>query len=366
MLKRSMTIILHLVVWLLLYFLPYLFSSPGNTGIRTIFTDSGDITHLISFVFLVVYSYLNYYYLVTQVFFQRRYVIYALALAACLFVVIKVPQFFDGVDTGSHRPPDGIFNGPGLGPPPGDGGPPGMREGGHPPGPGGQGQPLLFGMNYNIILFFILTFIGLSIRYRLRIIQYEKQRLNAEVSFLKTQINPHFLFNSLNTIYSLVIEKSDEAPGALIQLSEMMRYVIKEAEADKVKLAGELKYIDNYIGLQKQRLGDTARINYRNLVQADGLTIAPLILMSFIENAFKHGVNPDEDSEITVFVSNDGAVMELTVANKKVRVLNPDDSLGLGLNNAKSRLQFLYPGKHVLQIRDEPETFTVHLKITLA
>lgn len=359
MVKRIANVLAHVVIWLLLYFLPYLFSFKGQSNIRTIFSDSGDTIHLVSFIFLMGYSYLNYYFLIPRVFFKKKYVIYLLTLTVFAVIVIKVPQFFEGLSNAPHRPPPGEavggFGGPGHG------------FGGGPPiiGRGDDSRPILFGMSYNILLFFFLTFVAVSLQYRNRVFRYEKERLNAELSFLKTQINPHFLFNSLNTIYSLVIEKSDEAPGALIQLSEMMRYVIKDANEDKVRLDAELRYIDNYIGLQKQRLGGTAKVAYHNSCETGDYMIAPLILMSFIENAFKYGVNPDEDSEISIDISNNGSVARLLVSNKKVRVANTGDSTGIGLKNARSRLAYLYPAKHELTISDDGNNYSVDLKIEL-
>ncbi len=337
---------LHTFGWVALYFLPYLLTHVGKGHTHALFSESGDILHLISFLLLILFSYINYLWLIPHLYSKKRYIIYALILVISILIVIWFPNIIIPSDGVPPQMPPKTWQPPLL--PPKNVGPP----------------PFLFGANYNIILFIISTFVSITITERLRLSQLEQQKLNAELSFLKTQINPHFLFNTLNSIYSLSIEKSDETPNAIIQLSELMRYILSDVKSDYVKLEKELSYINSYISLQKRRLGDTVKINYEVDVDANNKEIAPLILMSFIENAFKHGVNPDKDSEIFISIVMKGK-LHLHVKNNKVTSRHHDDLTGIGLENTKERLQHFYAKKHDLIIEDHEKTFSVHLSIVL-
>ncbi|HRD40256.1 MAG TPA: sensor histidine kinase, partial [Bacteroidia bacterium] len=185
-----------------------------------------------------------------------------------------------------------------------------------------------------------------------------------ELSYLKAQINPHFLFNTLNSIYSLAIQKSDETANAVVKLSGMMRYVLTESQNEFVSLQKELDYINNYIELQKTRLDSTIKLHYTITGTTTGKAIAPLILIPFIENAFKYGVNAEENSEITIEISVNEAAINLFVKNNKVSIRpDPENRSGLGIENTKSRLLLLYPGKHYLNIDDNSASFSVSLSI---
>ena len=347
--------LLHLAVWVLVYFLPYLLSFRGVPNFRNIPYDSGNAVHLVSFVLLIAYSYMNYYAFVPQWYLRKRYVLYGCALAVSLAVVVKLPQ---AIDPGFGGKPPELNRRP-----PSFDKPPSALPDRH--GPPDEDHPILFGMNYVIVLFLFSTFAAISVQQRLLLFRVEKEKLAAELSFLKAQINPHFLFNTLNSIYSLALIKSDETPKAITQLSELMRYIIRDAKTDYVPLEKEFAYIGNYIALQQKRLGDTVSIIYTPPVYTGQKKIAPLLLMSFIENAFKHGVNPDEDSKIAVQIFVDGDVLRLYVFNRKVSVSRADEWNGIGLQNTSDRLQHLYPGKHELKIEEDEKSFTVNLTLTL-
>ncbi|RFZ81333.1 histidine kinase [Mucilaginibacter terrenus] len=192
----------------------------------------------------------------------------------------------------------------------------------------------------------------------------ENQRLSAELSFLKSQINPHFLFNSLNSIYSLAYQKSDTTPEAILKLSEIMRYMLYECNDNKVDLAKELQYLQNYIDLQKIRFGNKAFINYEVNGEVTNQQIVPLLLISFIENAFKHGVANDPASPITLRINLTDGHLYFFVQNKK-HSHNRDASGGIGLINVRRRLDLLYPSKYNLEIRDEDDTYTCQLSLVL-
>jgi two-component system LytT family sensor kinase len=192
----------------------------------------------------------------------------------------------------------------------------------------------------------------------------ENQRLTAELAFLKSQINPHFLFNSLNSIYSLAYQKSETTPEAILKLSEIMRYMLYECNDNKVDLAKELTYLQNYIDMQKIRFGKKAYIDFEVNGQVTNQRIVPLLLIAFIENAFKHGVANDPANPIKMIINLDDGHLVFFMENKK-HVHNRDASGGIGLNNVKRRLDLLYPDSYNLEIHDDADTYTCELSLIL-
>ncbi|HEX8378072.1 MAG TPA: histidine kinase [Pedobacter sp.] len=192
----------------------------------------------------------------------------------------------------------------------------------------------------------------------------ENEKLVAELAFLRSQVNPHFLFNSLNNIYSLAYQKSDRAPEAIMKLSEIMRYMLQESNEPKVKLAREIRYLENYIELQRLRFKGQAYINVEMSGDYNEQSIAPLILISFIENAFKHGAVSDSQNPIKINLEVNNHDLHFSIWNKKTS-LNKDESSGIGLNNVKRRLDLLYSGKYQLNIEDRDDTYYCTLSLTL-
>jgi two-component system LytT family sensor kinase len=192
----------------------------------------------------------------------------------------------------------------------------------------------------------------------------ENQRLSAELSFLKSQINPHFLFNSLNSIYSLAYQRSETTPDAILKLSEIMRYMLYECNDNEVSLEKELQYLQNYIELQKIRFGKNAYIDFKINGRVDGQKIVPLLLIAFIENAFKHGVVNDARSAIRLLIEVDESHLYFFIQNRK-HTSNKDNLGGIGLINVKRRLDLLYPGRYKLDIIDGKETYTCELTLDL-
>jgi len=192
----------------------------------------------------------------------------------------------------------------------------------------------------------------------------ENQRLSAELAFLKSQINPHFLFNSLNSIYSLAYQRSETTPEAILKLSEIMRYMLYECNDNKVDLVKELQYLQNYIDLQKIRFGSKAYIDYKVDGEVQNQQIVPLLLIAFIENAFKHGVASNPLTPIRLLIDVDEAHLHFYIQNNK-HTNNRDEVGGIGLNNVKRRLDLLYPRKYNLDIHDETDTYTVELSLVL-
>jgi len=217
-----------------------------------------------------------------------------------------------------------------------------------------------------VVQFLIVFIFSLMLKMNERLKRTERERAIAELSYLKAQINPHFLFNSLNSIYALALEKSDLAAAAVIKLSGIMRYIINEADKDEVILQKEIDYLQDYIDLQKFRLENTVQLTFTTEGIFDKHYIAPLLLIPFIENTFKYGVNPEEISVIHIGIANDNGHFQLKTFNKKVTTQKYDTvTPKLGLSNTRKRLESLYPANYSLEIDEDDATYTVKLNINL-
>ena len=194
----------------------------------------------------------------------------------------------------------------------------------------------------------------------------EKHRLLAEVSFLKAQINPHFLFNTLNGIYALVLKKSDKAAEAVSKLSALMQYVATDATNEKVSLENEIIYITNYIELQKLRLTNTTHVNFSLIGNPSYLQIEPLLLITFIENAFKFGVSTEKESIIKIDILINENKLRLFIQNQKLRSnkLQEQDT-SIGLENTINRLNKTYRNLYTLDIVEIESSYTVNLTLRL-
>jgi LytS/YehU family sensor histidine kinase len=193
----------------------------------------------------------------------------------------------------------------------------------------------------------------------------ENEKLIAELNYLKAQINPHFLFNTLHNLNYLVYSGSARATEVIIRLSNIMRYMIYDANKEKVLLKKEIAYMRDYIHLESIRLNQQFTINFDCQGENDSVEIAPLIMLTFLENAFKHGVSDQQpDCRIDVKVDVQGDTICYAVSNKKIK--NPGNKplrSGFGLNNVIKRLQLSYPEKYTLDIRDESDYYKVSLTL---
>jgi len=361
----------------------------------------------VSYTLLLLFFYLNYFLLVPRLYFKQKFLFYIFCIVASYVAIALLPHL---IVPGNHGGPRSAFQaavraaaplnsediemqlrgidsntseGQTRGTPPA-----GFRDPqalnkdsaelipaqghtthpGPPPsvdrGPGFSSKKPRF---ENLFQFMMVLVLSAMIRINNRLKQIEKEKVNAELSYLKAQINPHFLFNTLNSIYSSAIdENADNTAAAVVKLSGMMRYVISESHHQYVPLEKELSYVSDYIELQKIRLGETVHLDYTVSGNPARKQIAPLILISFIENAFKHGVNPEEDSSIDIEITIDGDMLHMSVLNNKVNTVNGHASKNnVGLENTVGRLKLLYPSKHELVIKEDEKEYMVLLKINL-
>ena len=192
----------------------------------------------------------------------------------------------------------------------------------------------------------------------------ETEKKDMELQFLKSQLNPHFLFNSLNNIYSLAYQKSDKTADAVLKLSEIMRYMIYESNDSWVALSKEIEYVISFIELQKLRFRDGAAVELSIQGEIDDQPIVPLILISFVENAFKHGIANDPTDPIRIKLIANQKILHFSITNKKNN-FNKDDVGGVGLNNVERRLQLLYPDRHKLNIVNTATHYTSELMLDI-
>ncbi len=192
----------------------------------------------------------------------------------------------------------------------------------------------------------------------------ESEKKEMELQFLKSQLNPHFLFNSLNNIYSLAYQKSDKTADAILKLSEIMRYMIYESNDSWVSLSKEIEYVQSFIELQKLRFKDGAAVEFTMNGEIDNQQIVPLILISFVENAFKHGVANDPKNPIKINIIANQKILHFSITNKKNKY-NKDEMGGVGLNNVERRLQLLYPDRYKLNIVNSATHYTSELMLDI-
>jgi two-component system, LytTR family, sensor kinase len=217
-------------------------------------------------------------------------------------------------------------------------------------------------------IFFIIISTGAKFsrdwfKNRQRIEQLEREHSDAELSLLQYQMSPHFLFNTLNNIYSLVQRKAPEASEAVLKFSDIMRYAVNDTIIEKVDLKREIDYLRSFIDLQKMRLENPGIVNVEIQGADDGIRISPMLFIPFVENAFKHGDTRSENALIAITMTVNNPTVHFSVRNL-ISDTKTDDTGGIGIKNVSRRLELLYPGAHELDIRKLENEFVVELKVT--
>ena len=296
--------------------------------------------------FLIAFFYTNYFFLIPRFYFRKHYFVYSLFIAIALFLIVIFPSILFKVDFAfepghhhhSRNVAPSLFN---------------------------KFRHYFSDVDHQAFLFIAVVFFSLLLKVRSRWYTTEKARQEAEINYLFSQVNPHFLFNALNSIYALTIkEKATDSAKSILKLSGLMRYIVTENRKDFVPLQNEINCIIDFIDLQKLRLADNIRLTCSIQGDFSDKKIAPLLLIPFIENAFKHGVNPDEDSQISIQINTNDHELTLQVENNKVSVNN--DTIGrsgLGIENTQKRLKLLYPEKHVLKITEDDNFYNIILTL---
>lgn len=347
----------HILAWLAWFFFPYLVQinmaqhrfSPSPEVIREMGRITGRPFHKppdeqiimrISFIqnlLLCGMFYLNAYKLIPSLLYRRKTGYYVLILIL-LFIVLSLGIYkMHEYLTGNDMP----FAGPRLS-----------------------------------FSFFLLFIIAVSTTYRIVTDKIKSDRiknerenanLQTELSFLRSQISPHFVFNVLNNMVSLARKQSDQLEPSLIRLSGLMRYMLYEANADKVLLSKEIDYLRGYIELQEQRFAGQVKVECTINCENTALYIEPMLLIPFVENAFKHGMGLISEPEITILLHEKNGHVLLQVENKFNNSSGEikDKTSGIGLANVKRRLDLLYGNNHELLIKSDGEKFLVQLQLNL-
>jgi len=198
--------------------------------------------------------------------------------------------------------------------------------------------------------------------------ELEKEKLNSELAFLKNQISPHFFFNTLNNIYSLISINADDSQKAVLRLSKLMRYLLYDSELGNTKLSNEIDFMNNYIDLMKLRMSSKISLTVSFPETYEDINIPPLIFIPFIENAFKHGISYREKSFIDISMTTEKESLKFRCANSLVKTREENDSnhSGIGLENVTKRLNLLFPGTHEIKINKSETEFEVLLQINFA
>jgi hypothetical protein len=337
---KRFTFAIHALVWVLLLVIPY----ASTDQIFTLLDPAYDIKYLLLCLVLsavlIITFYINYLFLIPRYLLAKKYWLYF----SFLFLAIATVFFLSGAlfVFSDFNPETLAKTNPTI-------------------------EKIIPVIIVNAILLWLLSIVS-SILWTIynRLKQTDSEKLSAQIASLKSQNNPHFLFNTLNNIYATAIDTSPKAADMVDKLSEMMRYTMKDIQQDLVLLEDEINYNNNFIELQKMRLDRSVKLEYNSLENIPYLQIAPMLLIPFIENAFKHGVNSEQKSHIKIEITMNKTELRLSVVNNKVNVQQDiSERSGLGIENTKHRLNLIYPSKHLLVINDTEKEFSVSLHINL-
>ncbi len=343
--KKFLTVIVHIAAWACFLLLPLIFfQRPRDPQYQV--SEVMKWMFITLDLYLVGFYYLNSLVMVPRLLAKKKWLWYFLAIAVCLFIFIQIPLLFENALREEFPERAKRFRS--------------HRRNPYNPFTGGTA---LFFLVFTVSTCIKVIQQWLASEQQQKLIEHEK--INTELSFLKSQINPHFLFNTLNNIYTLAVVKSDATAGAVMKLSSIMRYVISDTKQHMVPLEKEIKFIQDFIDLQKVRLTDKVKIEFTVLGEIHDRQIAPLLFIPFVENAFKYGISAKEDSTINIKIEVKNGDIEFFCDNKIVaQQTDSENNNGIGLKNTRRRLEILYKDKHELIIQNDNNFFQVHLIIS--
>ena len=351
--RRSRVLLLHILGCVTFLILPLVIAPrPDGTSVLSSVT----LRDFLANCFMLLIFYLNYYQFIPALYFKGRQILYTFIIILGLVMMSIIPSLLTGhAPWDSHRlpSPETAFR---VAPP--------LRD--HPESE--NVSSFLIQVRHNILLYIAVILFSILLRVRMKLLETERLKHHAELGTLRNQINPHFLFNTLNNIYAFAIrERASLTASSILKLSGMMRYVVTETSSEFVPLQKEINYTNDYIELVKMRITETLHLSYVVTGTITDQKIAPLVLMPFIENAFKHGVNPDKESYISIRIEIANTELMLTVENQKVNLHHSlNGRSGIGIENTKSRLELHYPKNYFLSIHEDPDHYRVQLNIELS
>jgi len=360
---NKIKILLHILVWAILLGIPLYFFQRWDVGNDFIWL------YYLGNIFNGIIFYSNYLILVPRFFFRSpkyKYYLSVLILLTCLYFASDQTDKYVFKHVPGRGNVEQILKQRAetkeLGPP--DHG----KDFGRPP----FQEMHLF--NYiGTALFLIFLSIGMRVLERSSQTEklqkeLEKEKLNSELAFLKNQISPHFFFNTLNNIYSLISINAEDSQKAVLKLSKLMRYLLYDSEHGDTKLSNEIDFMNNYIDLMKLRMNNKISLSIAFPEKYEDVNIPPLIFIPFIENAFKHGISYREKSfiDISMTIKEKSILFRCVNSVLKVRVENEPGHSGIGMENVTKRLNLLFPDRHELQINESDKEFEVLLQINFA
>ena len=195
-----------------------------------------------------------------------------------------------------------------------------------------------------------------------KILEAQLKLKEQELKYLKMQIHPHFLFNTLNTMYGFALKKADETPEMILKLSNLLDYLLYQVDKPFVSLDNEINHIEDYISLEQMRFRDTLKVTFTKNIRSESIEIAPMLLIPFVENSFKHGKITNGSLDISIYIEEKHEVIQFKIKNNSSNESESND--GIGLENIKKRLELLYPNQHQLIIKKNPTDFEVTLTLT--
>ena len=349
--KIILQVIVHVAAWLCFLMLPFAFVPRPKEG-PFIPEQYISFYFLLSSFMYISFYYINFYLLIPKLLEKKRMILYVFVIVSLLILFGVFPRLYRYLSDDLHKLPPIPWQS-------------GNRSRNLSP-------PLLSGGSIAISLLVFVISTGIKVvsqwfEYEKKNREIENEKLNTELSFLKSQINPHFLFNTLNNIYSLAESGSDKTSEAVMKLSSIMRYVLTEAKNNSVPLEKEIQFTSHFIELQKMRLTDKSKIDFTITGDPEGKQISPLLFLPFVENAFKYGISTREPSPIRIFLDIKDKELDFTINNNKYNqaLLKPAETTGIGILNIKRRLELLYHNRYKLYLADEKTNYTVNLNIHL-
>jgi two-component system LytT family sensor kinase len=334
--------VIHVAAWLFFYSLPFLAGMPFDNP--RLLIKAGLHT-----LILVIFFYVNSNFLVPQILKKGKTGFYILTLLFGIAIIFFYYQLVDVIMQVDPVPLEKI-----------------AREGSSKM----RGARKIYGPIFSAIFIFALS---TSIHITNDWFKNEKQRkemenekLISELAFLKSQVSPHFLFNTLNNIYSLSLSNSEHTADAILKLSHLLRYMLYESQDKLVSLEKEISYLQNYIDLQKMRLTQNVKVSFQVNGSLSGRLIEPMLLIPFVENAFKHGVNYSQNSFVDILIDVSDKKLFMKVENSiHPKSKEQNKNSGIGLVNIYKRLELLYPGNHSLQTSQQENKYVVELNMKL-
>lgn len=355
----------HCLGWLLFtsLVLAFLYRDSGIEGLKNVLLTA---RFWMFIVFYVALFYFNLFFLLPRFYYRNKAAAYSVISLVFLAAVYCVSPFENFVfqPTRHFRQPLSIQSRSSQNPPP----PPRNRQPDQPQHSPGPPVDIISLMLWGLV-WATGMFVAASDRWQKAqqtILHSKAEQARAELAFLKAQINPHFLFNTLSNLYTLAILKSDETASGILKLSDLMRYIVEDSSHELVSLTSEINFIRNYIALQQIRLSEFTAVKLSIGESPPGASIAPMILITFVENAFKYGVSTNRNVTIEIAMKWEGYRLRFFCYNQKAGQNALHQSTGVGIANTRARLAHLYPGRHELRISENQDVFEVALTIDLS